>query len=401
MRRVILGVTGGIAAYKCVELARLYMRNGADVQVIMTPAATEFVSPLTFQTITGRPVYSEMYGEQSVERVRHVDLTEKADVMVIAPASANTAAKMSAGMADNLLTTVYLAAQCPVIVVPSMNTNMFNHPAVQESLQRLREHGCHVMDPDAGELACGVYGRGRMPEPIDIFNFTRSALTEKDFSALRALVTAGPTREPLDPVRFISNPSTGLMGYALAGALSERGATVTLVSGPTGLSSPAGVRLIPVTTAEEMYDAVIANYTDCDLVIKAAAVSDFRPREIAPEKVKKKDVLRNVEMYPTKDILLELGNKKQKQVLVGFAAETENALKNAHDKLLRKNLDLIVVNDLKEPGAGFASPTNRVTIIGRDGLSLELPLMQKEELAHQILDRVRLLFKNRPVKPQG
>ncbi|MFU8794062.1 MAG: bifunctional phosphopantothenoylcysteine decarboxylase/phosphopantothenate--cysteine ligase CoaBC [Dethiobacteria bacterium] len=388
MKKVILGVTGGIAAYKAAELARIFIRGGSDVQVVMTRAAAEFVAPLTFQTLTNRPVYIEMYAERSEAKIRHIDLVEDADLLVIAPATANTIAKMAVGLADNLLTTLYLAATCPVVVVPSMNVNMFAHSAVRENLEKLRVHGCHVLDPDSGELACGVYGRGRMPEPSDIYLYCRAALQRKDYKGIKALVTAGPTREPFDPVRYLSNPSTGLMGYALARALSERGAEVTLVSGPTHLNAPAGVKLISITTADEMYKSVTELYPETDLVVKTAAVSDFRPLKSSGEKIKKNETALTLELAPNPDILLELGQKKKNQVLVGFAAETGNAVEKARGKLSDKNLDLIVVNDLNEQGAGFAVKTNRVSVIDREGTVEQLPLMDKDELAHQILDRI-------------
>jgi len=388
MKKVILGVTGGIAAYKAAELARIFIRGGSDVQVVMTRAAAEFVAPLTFQTLTNRPVCIEMYAERSEAKIRHIDLVEDADLLVIAPATANTIAKMAVGLADNLLTTLYLAATCPVVVVPSMNVNMFSHSAVRENLEKLRVHGCHVLDPDSGELACGVYGRGRMPEPSDIYLFCRAALQRKDYKGVKALVTAGPTREPFDPVRYLSNPSTGLMGYALARALSERGAEVTLVSGPTHLNVPAGVKLISITTADEMYKSVTELYPETDLVVKTAAVSDFRPLKSSGEKIKKNEAALTLELAPNPDILLELGQKKKNQVLVGFAAETGNAVEKARGKLSDKNLDLIVVNDLNEQGAGFAVKTNRVSVIDREGTVEQLPLMDKDELAHQILDRI-------------
>ncbi len=388
MQKIILGVTGGIAAFKSAELARLYMHAGVEVQVVMTPAATEFIAPLTFQSLTNRQVFVKMYAERAGDKIRHIELLDNTDVLVIAPATANTVAKMAGGLADNLLTTIYLAARCPVVVVPSMNVNMFDHPAVQENLKILRERGCHVMDPDAGELACGDYGRGRMPQPEDIYAFTRAVLGPKDFSGIKALVTAGPTREPLDPVRFISNPSSGLMGYALARALKERGAAVTLISGPTHLADPAGVEKVSVGTAEEMYKAVFEKYGDSRLVIKAGAVSDFRPLKAAEQKVKKNEAAMTLELAANRDILMDLGRKKEGQYLVGFAAETKDAVENAHDKLIKKNLDLIIVNNLTEPGAGFAVSTNRVSIIDRAGEVEQLPLMEKEELAHRILDRI-------------
>ncbi len=393
LKKVIIGVTGGIAAYKVPELARLFVRSGIDVQVVMTPAAAEFITPLTFQTLTGNPVFVEMYGDRTGERVRHVELLENADLMVIAPATANTLGKMALGLADNLLATLYLAADCPVVVIPSMNVNMFKHPAVVSNIELLQKRGCHVMDPDQGELACGVYGSGRMPEPYDIFNFARRAVMIKDYQGIEVLVTAGPTREPLDPVRYISNPSTGLMGFSLARALSDRGALVTLVSGPTHLTAPAGVRLVKVNTAAEMREAVLSDYSKCRIIYKAAAVSDFRPAENWDEKVKKEKASMTLQLASNPDILLELGKNKGNKILVGFAAETEDALQNAHDKLVNKNLDLIIVNNLKEPGSGFAVNTNRVSIIDRDGKVEEIPLMEKEELAHLILDRTAVLLK--------
>ncbi len=392
MKMYLLGVTGGIAAYKSVELARIFMRQGREVQAVMTPGAAHFINPLTFRTITGRPALIDQFGVSESEKVRHVDLGSAASVFVIAPATANTIGKMAAGIADNLLTTVYLAAGCPVVLVPSMNERMYEHPAVQNSLSRLREQGCRVMEPEDGELACGVTGKGRMPEAAQIADFVEAALKPDDFRGLRALVTAGPTREPLDPVRFISNHSTGLMGYALARALVARGAEVILVSGPTALNCPRGALLVPVTTAREMYAAVLENYEKCNLVIKAAAVADYRPAERAEHKLKKDGSAMVLELQSNPDILLELGRRKGEHLLVGFAMETEQARERALEKLRRKNLDLIVVNDLTVPGAGFASPTNQVCIIDREGGAEDLPLMPKETLAHHILDRVRPLL---------
>ena len=393
MKKLILGITGGIAAYKAAELARIFVRAGTEVQAVMTPAAAEFIAPLTLQTLTGRPAFIEMYTERTSEKIRHIDLLDDADLLLIAPASANTIGKMACGFADNLLTTLYLAADCPTVVVPSMNVNMFKHAAVRENIDKLVSRGCLVMDPDEGELACGVYGSGRMPEPIDIYNYAVSALTPKDYKGISVTVTAGPTREALDPVRYLSNPSTGLMGYALARALKERGADVTLISGPTSLVPPAGVKTVLVNTADEMYEAVFNSYQQSKIVFKAAAVSDFKPVEKAANKVKKDDAGCLLNLERNRDILLELGRQKGDHILIGFAAETEEAVENAHDKLIRKNLDLIVVNNLNEPGAGFAVPTNRVSIIERSGKKEELPLMEKEQLAHHILDRTIVLMK--------
>ncbi len=392
MKKLILGITGGIAAYKAAELARIFVRSGTEVQAVMTPAAAEFIAPLTLQTLTGRPAYIEMYTERTSEKIRHIDLLEDADLLLIAPATANTLGKMACGFADNLLSTLYLAADCPVVVVPSMNVNMFKHAAVRANIEKLINQGCLVMDPDEGELACGVYGSGRMPEPVDIYNYAVAALMPKDYKGISVTVTAGPTREALDPVRFLSNPSTGLMGYALARALKERGADVTLISGPTHLKPPAGVKTVLVNTADEMFEAVFKNFSQSKILIKAAAVSDFKPAEKVDRKVKKDEAASVLNLERNRDILLELGRQKKDHILVGFAAETEEAVENAHDKLIRKNLDLIVVNNLNEPGAGFAVPTNRVSIIDRSGEKEELPLMEKEQLAHYILDRTRGLI---------
>ncbi len=392
MKKVLLGVTGGIAAYKAAELARLYIRGGAAVQVVMTPAAIHFITPLTFRALTGNPVFSEMFVGRNEAGIPHINLLDSVDLLVIAPATANTVAKMACGIADNLLTTLYLAATCPVVVVPSMNINMFEHATLKENLLKLRAAGCHVMEPDSGELACGAFGKGRMPEPADIYSYSLQVFRVNDFENINALVTAGPTRESLDPVRYISNPSTGLMGYSIARALQERGAEVTLVSGPTALKAPPAVNFIPVTTAAQMYEAAIDHFDQSQLVIKAAAVSDFKPSLFSGQKVKKTGAGLTMELTPTTDILMELGRRKKDQVLVGFAAETENVVANAREKLTRKNLDLIVVNDLTEEGAGFASPTNRVTLIDRYGSVDELPLMGKEELAHRLLDRIVLLI---------
>lgn len=395
MKNILLGVTGGIAAYKAAELARLCIRGGAAVQVVMTPAALNFITPLTFQTITGRPVPVESFTLLSSDRVRHIELAAEADVMVVAPASANTLAKMANGIADNLLTTIFLAAACPVVLVPSMNERMLEHPAVLENLERLRRMGCHLMEPDAGDLACGVIGKGRMPEPADILNFMRAALTVKDLVGVKALVTAGPTRELLDPVRFISNPSSGLMGYALARSLAARGADVVLVSGPSHLSPPAGVKFVPVITAEEMHRAVLEHYPPSNLVIKAAAVSDYRPERTEPRKVKKNEGDAVLTLVRTPDILKEVGRSKGNRILVGFAAETDSPVQHAREKLIEKNLDLVVVNDITVNGAGFACETNKVCIIDSREEVEELPLMEKEALADHIAGRVAALWAGR------
>lgn len=390
----LVGVTGGIAAYKTAELVRLLVRDQREVQVVMTAGAAHFITPLTFQTLTGRPALLDQFRASGGEKVRHIDLAAAARVLVIAPATANTIGKFAAGIADNLLSTLYLAARCPVILVPSMNEQMYLHPAVQENLARLRGRGCFVMEPAAGELACGISGKGRMPEPPQIAAFVESVLRKKDFQGLRALVTAGPTREPLDPVRFLSNRSTGRMGYAVAAALAERGAAVILISGPTTLPCPAGVELVPVETAREMHGAVTERFAGVDLVIKAAAVCDYSPAVRAEQKIKK-GAANALALQPNPDILEELGRCKGSQILVGFAMETEKAKEHAREKLQRKNLDLIVLNDLTVPGAGFGSLTNQVCLIDRQGQVEDLPMMPKALLAHHLLDRIRPLLPDR------
>lgn len=393
MKKVVLGICGGIAAYKMATLARLFVKEGASVHVVMTEAGIKFITPLTFETLTGNPVYSKMFDRHNKTAIPHIDLAQKTDLFVLAPATANTIAKLAYGLADNLLSTLYLAATCPTVVVPAMNVHMLEHQVVQKNIALLKERGCHVLEPGTGELACGEKGRGRLPEPEEIFDYCEAVLTQKDFSALKAVVTAGPTREPLDPVRFLSNPATGLMGYKLAAALQKRGAEVVLITGPTHLKPPYGVKTVPVNTADEMYNAVFKYYDRADLVIKTAAVSDYRPKKQEAQKVKKDQGALHLPLALNRDILLELGRKKNNQVLVGFAAETENVVAGAREKLEKKNLDLIVANDLSDPKAGFAVKTNRVTLINRAGQAEELPLLAKEKLAGLILDRVLRLLK--------
>lgn len=389
---ILLGITGGIAAYKTIELARLFLSNRYRVQVVMTPAAARFVTPLTLKTLTRRPVLIDLFSGDRPGKVKHVDLASRAQVMVVAPATANTLGKFSAGIADNLLTTLFMALKCPAVIIPSMNEQMYLSPAVQHNLQLLRSRGYHLLEPATGELACGTVGPGRMPEPADIYSFTRHILSKKDFLGIKVLVTAGPTREFMDPVRFLSSPSTGLMGYSLARAFAERGAEVSLISGPTSLSCPQGVDLVPVVTAEEMYRAVKARYQGCRIVVKTAAVSDFRPLAVAAEKIKKDTAPLNLQLIPNIDILEKLGEQKGNRFLVGFAAETGQLVKEAKRKLIQKNLDLIVGNDLTLPGAGFASVTNQVVIIDASGKAEELPVMDKPALAHLILDRIAHLL---------
>ncbi|SHI50878.1 bifunctional phosphopantothenoylcysteine decarboxylase/phosphopantothenate--cysteine ligase CoaBC [Desulfofundulus thermosubterraneus] len=389
-RSVILGVTGGIAAYKAAELASALVKAGALVDVVMTQAAQEFVRPLTFAALTGRPVHTALFGPPAGEAIPHIELATRADLVVIAPATANILAKLAHGLADDLLSSLVLAVTCPVLLCPAMNAYMYAHPAVQANLKRLFEMGYHVLEPEAGRLACGVEGRGRLPAPEVILEHIKGLISSPgDFGGLKVLVTAGGTREPLDPVRYISNRSSGKMGYALAAAAIQRGAAVTLVSAPTSLDPPAGAELVSVETARQMYQAVMERFSTQDVVIKAAAVADYRPKIVADQKIKKSDGTLILELEKNPDILYELGQRKEPhQTLVGFAAETEDLEANAQQKLRKKNLDLLVANDVTQPGAGFGADTNIVKLFYRDGRTQSLPVMDKKTLAHRILDAV-------------
>jgi phosphopantothenoylcysteine decarboxylase/phosphopantothenate--cysteine ligase len=385
---VVLGVTGGIACYKAVELVRLLVQDGFAVQVIMTRGAMEFVTPLTFQTLSGRPVATETFNLSQEAEIGHIRLADSADLIVIAPATANVIGKIAAGIADDLLTTVLMATRAPVLMVPAMNVHMYEHPFVQENLRKLTRLGYHVMEPAEGYLACGYEGKGRLPEPAAIVEQIRSLLKKKDLIGERLLITAGPNREPLDPVRYLSNRSSGKMGYALARAGLRRGAEVTLVSGPTALQPPAGARLISVTTAAEMRRSVLEEFPRCTAVVMAAAVADYRPVQRSDKKLKRDKGPLQIRLEPSPDILKELGAMKNGKLLVGFAAETENLKANARKKLREKNLDMIVANDVTEPGSGFDVDTNMATIIDCRGVARALPLMTKEELADQIYDHL-------------
>ena len=393
-KTILLGITGGIAAYKSAELARLLIKEGAAVQVVMTSNAEKFITPLTMRTITGRPVYSSLFSPSYGSATVHIDLAREPHLVVVAPATANFLGKISSGIADDLLSTVILAVKlqdCPVILAPSMNTAMFHNPAVRDNIALLRRRGYFFADPLSGSLACGEVGEGRMVEPVQLVELIKNKLAKPvraDYTGLTVMVTAGPTREPLDPVRFISNRSSGRMGYALARAAAERGARVLLISGPTALEPPPGVDFFPVESAREMYAAVMDKFSLADVIIKTAAVADYRPEEAYEQKIKKGDAL-SVKLVRNPDILQELGSQKGARFLVGFAAETENLLENAREKMTNKNLDLIVANDLTQEGVGFAKETNEVCLIFRDGRVEELPLMLKSELSHLILERVR------------
>jgi phosphopantothenoylcysteine decarboxylase/phosphopantothenate--cysteine ligase len=398
-RTVVLGVTGGIAAYKSVEIASLLVKRGASVHVVMTESATRFVAPLTFRTISRNPVSYHMFADPDVWDVRHVGLAEVADILVVAPATANCLGKVSQGIADDLLTTVIMATKAPVLFVPSMNEAMYENSVVQRNLTRLKTLGYSVMEPDCGYLACGKEGKGRMPEPLDIvLEIERFLLRERDLMGMTVLVTAGPTQEPLDPVRYITNRSSGKMGYELAKAAKERGADVILVTGPVMLPRPFGIKVVPVRTSKEMFRAVMDHLSDTDVVIGAAAPADWRPAQVSLEKLKKSEGLDSIPLARCEDILSEVGRRKKTQITVGFAAETCDLIENARHKLMSKNLDLIVANDVSRRDAGFESDFNEVKLLYPDGNREDLPYMTKREVAHKILDRVTsLLPLTRPI----
>jgi len=388
--KILLGVCGGIAAYKAAELARRLKRAGADVRAILTASGQRFVTPLTFQALTQNPVSTDLFDTGQEQQIGHIDLADWADVFVIAPATANVIARLAAGMADNLLTTVALATRARLVIAPAMNVHMFRHPAVRRNLDQLREAGAHIVDPTEGEMACGHVGEGRLAEIEDIVEGVARVLTPPALSGVSVLVTAGPTTEPVDPVRVLSNRSSGKMGYAIARAAWRRGATVVLVSGPVGESLwvPRGVEVVRVETASEMRRAVLERFPKAAAVVMAAAVSDYRPRQCAPAKIKKGKASLAIDLVRTTDILSELGRAKGSRVLVGFAAETERVVEHAREKLRGKKLDLIVANDVTAEGAGFSVDTNRVTILDREGGEEDLPLLSKDETADIIVDRL-------------
>jgi phosphopantothenoylcysteine decarboxylase/phosphopantothenate--cysteine ligase len=395
-RRVLLGVAGGIAAYKAVLLARLLMKAGASVQVVMTSAATRFVGPDTFTALTGLPARTEVFEE--VEHVLHVRLAHEADVAVVAPATANVIARLALGLADDMVTSTFLEARCPLVVAPAMHTGMYEHPATQEHLRTLAARGAVIVGPVTGSLAAGDEGPGRMSEPEEIADAVLQALgasRERDLAGRTILVTAGPTHEPIDPVRFIGNNSSGRMGYAVAREGVARGARVILVSGPVAIAPPPGVEVVAVTTAEEMHDAVMERLGEVDAVVKAAAVADWRPAEVAGEKLKKDAGAPRFDLVATPDILAELGRTKSHRVLVGFAAETEELEAAGRRKLESKGLDLIVVNQVGREGTGFGSDTNDAMILSSAGDDEPLRTWTKPELAAAILDRVAKLLADR------
>ena len=386
---VVLGVTGSIAAYKIANLASALVKLHADVNVIMTKNATNFINPITFETLTGNKCLVDTFDRNFQFNVEHVALAKRADIFLVAPASANVIGKIAGGIADDMLTTTIMACKAPKLISPAMNTNMFENPIVQDNLKKLRSYGYEVIQPASGYLACGDTGAGKMPEPETLLAYIlRTIACEKDMVGKKVLVTAGPTQEPVDPVRFITNHSTGKMGYAIAENCMRRGAEVTLVSGPVQIASPLCVRVIPVVTAADMASAVKECYKEQDIIIKTAAVADYRPAHPADEKVKKKDAESVLELERTEDILAYLGaHRRDGQFICGFSMETENMLENSRAKLARKNVDMIVANNLKVAGAGFGTDTNVVTIITKDD-SRQLELMSKAEVAASIVDEI-------------
>ncbi len=394
-KHIVLGVTGSIAAYKIASLASMLVKKHADITVIMTENATNFINPITFETLTGTKCLVDTFDRNFNYSVEHVALAKSADVFLVAPATANVMAKAAHGLADDMLTTTLLACTCPKIFAPAMNTRMYQNPVTQDNIALLKKYGMEVIDPACGYLACGDTGQGKMPEVEVLAEFIYKALYPKDLAGKNVLVTAGPTREKIDPVRFISNHSSGKMGYAIAREASLRGANVTLVSGPVAIEPPIFAEKIDVVTAQDMYEAVIARAKEQDIIIKAAAVADYSPSAPADEKLKKKDGELSISLERTHDILAELGeNKPEGQFLCGFSMETENMLENSVKKLKKKNLDLIVANNVKTEGAGFGVDTNVVTFIDADGAD-ELPLLSKEEVASRLLYRISSMMDGR------
>ncbi|MDR3349683.1 MAG: bifunctional phosphopantothenoylcysteine decarboxylase/phosphopantothenate--cysteine ligase CoaBC [Acidaminococcales bacterium] len=387
-KKILLGVCGGIAVYKAVELVSRLRREGAAVKVIMTESALKFVTQLTFREISGNPVAASMWADISSYNVEHIALAEWADVFVIAPATANALAKLSCGIADDMLTTTALAVKAPIILCPAMNTNMYENPITQSNLGKLAALGMKVVRPASGRLACGSYGTGRLPEPVDIVKEIDGCLRGESMSGLKVVVTAGGTIEPIDPVRYIGNRSSGKMGYAIAGEAARRGAAAILISAPSPLPVPPGVTAIKVETAEEMQEAALSEYGDADILIKAAAVADYRAKDICAAKIKKKEKTLTLELVKNPDILKELGRRKTKQYLVGFAAETDNLVENAMIKIKEKNLDMIVANDVSMPEAGFNHDTNIVKFIYPSGEIVSIEKASKQEIAGKLLDRI-------------
>lgn len=393
-KTVLLGITGGIAAYKAAALASALVKLHACVEVVMTKNATEFIAPLTFEQLTGNRTMTDTFNRNFVHQVEHISLAQRTDLVIIAPATANVCAKLAHGLADDMLTTTVLACKCPKLIAPAMNTNMYENPVTQDNMEILRKYGWDVIEPASGRLACGAVGKGKMPEPEDLLqHILRYLALPHDLKGKNVLVTAGPTQEALDPVRYLTNHSTGKMGYAIARMAMLRGANVTLVSGPTAIAPPPFVNVIPIKSAQDMFEAVAANAPQADFIFKAAAVADYTPAQYADNKMKKKDGELAIPLKRTQDILKYLGeHRTSNQVICGFSMETENMLENSQAKLVKKNVDMICANNLKVAGAGFGVDTNIITMITRDAVK-ELPLLSKEAAANAILDQAVSLAK--------
>lgn len=393
-RNILLGVSGGIAGYKAAALTSKLVQQGASVKVIMTESACKFVSPLTFQALSRNEVYTDTFKEKNPKVISHIDVADWADLVLVAPATANVIGKLAAGIADDMLTTTLLAATAPVWIAPAMNVHMYDHPAVKRNVMTLHRDGYRFIEPGEGYLACGYVGKGRLEEPEKIAGLIASYFLQANGSlkGKHVLITAGPTREAIDPVRFFTNHSTGKMGYALAEEATNRGARVTLVTGPTSISPPSGCEVINIETAADMHQAVLAHFHEADIVIKTAAVADYKPKHSFDHKIKKTDGTLSIEFERTVDILKELGKRKTGQILVGFAAETNDVEQYASKKLISKNLDLIVANDISQAGAGFGSDTNLVTFFGKNGEKKSYPLQTKQQVAKEIMDEITKLL---------
>jgi phosphopantothenoylcysteine decarboxylase/phosphopantothenate--cysteine ligase len=399
--KIILGVTGCIGAYKAAEVLRQLQQRGATVRVVMTRSACQFIGPVTFEALSGQPVLTEMFEPGLNRAIKHIEVARWADLLLVAPATANVIAKFAHGLADDMLTTVYVSATCPTMMAPAMNVEMWRHPATQENIARLRSRGVEIVDPESGFLACGEVGDGRLAEPETIAARAAALLKRLrshggDLDGQHVLVTAGPTCEDIDPVRFIANRSSGKMGYAVAEAALARGAGVTLISGPTDLAPPEGAHFVSVWSTEQMYEAVMQHLESATMIVKAAAVADFRPRDLPSSKIKKSGGSLTLELEPTPDILAEVARRKGHRLVVGFAAETDNPVENGRRKLQEKNLDLIVINDVTAKGAGFAVDTNQAMLLDRENHSVEFPLMSKREMADRIFDHVVEIFLKAP-----
>ena len=393
-KTVLLGVTGGIAAYKSAALASALVKQHAAVEVVMTRNATQFITPLTFEQLTGRKVMVDTFDRNFVHQVEHISLAQRTDLVIIAPATANICAKLAHGLADDMLTTTVLACRCPKLIAPAMNTNMYENPVTQDNLDTLRRYGWEVITPTSGRLACGAVGPGKLPEPEELLQYIlRRLALSHDLEGKKVLISAGPTQEALDPVRYLTNHSTGKMGYALARMAMLRGAEVTLVSGPVSIAPPPFIRLIPIVSAQDMFEAITANAADADYIFMAAAVADYTPAQYADDKIKKHDGDLSIPLQRTKDILAYLGeHRSENQIICGFSMETRDMLENSRAKLQKKKVDMICANNLKVPGAGFGVDTNVITMITKDEIT-QLPLLTKEETANAILDKAISLNK--------